>query len=198
MNYKDFLQITIDKEKEKLKSDLNYYKTEYEKLKKENNKLQDENTIFHNELIKINKIIAEFSNNTKDNNNLNEITNLKNIICNKDKEIINLKNIIVSKESEIMNLKLQLQNNNVNKQLFNIDDVMVINFYSEDKNINYGIKCLKTDTFAEVEEKLYQKYPDYRNTNNNFVAKERIVLRFKKIFENGIIDSDMIQLIKIE
>ena len=97
-----------------------------------------------------------------------------------------------------MNLKLQLQNNNVNKQLFNIDDVMVINFYSEDKNINYGIKCLKTDTFAEVEEKLYQKYPDYRNTNNNFVAKERIVLRFKKIFENGIIDGDKIQLIKIE
>ena len=205
MNYTDFLSnnnITTnnnyDNEKEKLKSDLAHYKTEYEKLKKENNKLQDENTIFHNELIKINKIIAEFSNNTKDNNNLNEITNLKNIICNKDKEIINLKNIIVSKESEIMNLKLQLQNNNVNKQLFNIDDVMVINFYSEDKNINYGIKCLKTDTFAEVEEKLYQKYPDYRNTNNNFVAKERIVLRFKKIFENGIIDGDKIQLIKIE
>ena len=206
-NYTDFFSnnnITTnnnnnyDNEKEKLKSDLAHYKTEYEKLKKENNKLQDENTIFHNELIKINKIIAEFSNNTKDNNNLNEITNLKNIICNKDKEIINLKNIIVSKESEIMNLKLQLQNNNVNKQLFNIDDVMVINFYSEDKNINYGIKCLKTDTFAEVEEKLYQKYPDYRNTNNNFVAKERIVLRFKKIFENGIIDGDKIQLIKIE
>ena len=206
-NYTDFFSnnnITTnnnnnyDNEKEKLKSDLAHYKTEYEKLKKENNKLQDENTIFHNELIKINKIIAEFSNNTKDNNNLNEITNLKNIICNKDKEIINLKNIIVSKESEIMNLKLQLQNNNVNKQLFNIDDVMVINFYSEDKNINYGIKCLKTDIFAEVEEKLYQKYPDYRNTNNNFVAKERIVLRFKKIFENGIIDGDKIQLIKIE
>ena len=206
-NYTDFFSnnnITTnnnnnyDNEKEKLKSDLAHYKTEYEKLKKENNKLQDENTIFHNELIKINKIIAEFSNNTKDNNNLNEITNLKNIICNKDKEIINLKNIIVSKENEIMNLKLQLQNNNVNKQLFNIDDVMVINFYSEDKNINYGIKCLKTDTFAEVEEKLYQKYPDYRNTNNNFVAKERIVLRFKKIFENGIIDGDKIQLIKIE
>ena len=206
-NYTDFFSnnnITTnnnnnyDNEKEKLKSDLAHYKTEYEKLKKENNKLQDENTIFHNELIKINKIIAEFSNNTKDNNNLNEITNLKNIISNKDKEIINLKNIIVSKESEIMNLKLQLQNNNVNKQLFNIDDVMVINFYSEDKNINYGIKCLKTDTFAEVEEKLYQKYPDYRNTNNNFVAKERIVLRFKKIFENGIIDGDKIQLIKIE
>ena len=204
LNYTDFLQKNnietnnIDKEKEKLKSDLTYYKTEYEKLKKEKNKLQDENTKLNNELIKANKVISNFSNNSKDNSNLNEITNLKNIIFNKDNEILNLKNIILSKDGEIMNLKLQLQNNNVNKQLFNIDDVMVINFYSEDKNINYGIKCLKTDTFAEVEEKLYQKYPDYRNTNNNFVAKERIVLRFKKIFENGIIDGDKIQLIKIE
>ena len=58
MNYKDFLQKNniktnnIDKEKEKLKSDLTYYKTEYENLKKENKQLQDENTKLNNELIK--------------------------------------------------------------------------------------------------------------------------------------------------
>ena len=190
MNYTDFLQKNniktnnIDKEKEKLKSDLTYYKSEYEKLKKENKQLQDENIKLNNELIKANKIIANFTNNSKENTNLNEI--------------INLKNIILNKENEIMNLKLQLQSNDINNKPVNFNDIMVINFYSLDQNINYGIKCLKTDTFAEVEEKLYQKYPDYRNTNNNFIAKGGIVLRFKKIFENGIIDGDRVQLIKIE
>ena len=135
--------------------------------------------------------MSNYSNNPKDN--LNEITNLKNIIFNKDNEIINLKNIILSKDVEINNLKLQLQNNNVNKKPVNFDDIIFINFYSSDQKINCGIKCLKTDTFAEVEEKLYQKYPDYRNTNNNFENEKRgIVLRFKKIFENGINDGDKI------
>ena len=204
MNYTDFLQKNniktnnIDKEKEKLKSDLTYYKTEYENLKKENKQLQDENTKLNNELIKANKVIANFSNNSKDNSNLNEITNLKNIIFNKDNEILNLKNIILSKDVEINNLKLQLQSNDINNKPVNFNDIMVINFYSLDQNINYGIKCLKTDTFAEVEEKLYQKYPDFRNSNNNFVAKGRVVLRFKKIFENDIIDGDKVQLIIIK
>ena len=196
MNYKDFLQPTIDKEKEKLKSDLNYYKTEYEKLKKENDKLRNDNKILNNALIKANQTISDFNNKPKDNANLNEILNLKNLILTKDNEILNIKNTILSKDTEIMNLKLQLQNNE-NKKSVNIDDIIFINF-SLDENINCGIKCLKTDTFAEVEEKLYQKYPDYRNTNNNFVINGGTVLRFKKISENNINDSDKVQLIKIE
>ena len=57
---------------------------------------------------------------------------------------------------------------------------------------------MKTDTFAEVEEKLYQKYEEYRETNNNFVAKGKVILRFKKICDNNINDGDKIELIKIE
>ena len=63
---------------------------------------------------------------------------------------------------------------------------------------NCPIKCLKTDTFAEVEEKLYQRYEEYRETNNNFLGKGKIILRFKKICENNIKDGDKIQLIPIE
>jgi hypothetical protein len=37
---------------------------------------------------------------------------------------------------------------------------------------------LKTETFAEVEEKLYKRYEEYRETNNNFLAKGNLVLRF--------------------
>ena len=43
---------------------------------------------------------------------------------------------------------------------------MCVYFTSSDQKINYPIPCINTDIFAEVEEKLYKEYPEYRNTNN--------------------------------
>jgi len=37
-----------------------------------------------------------------------------------------------------------------------------------------------------VEEKLYKKFPEYRETNNCFLANGKEVLRFKTISENNI------------
>ena len=101
------------------------------------------------------------------------------------------------KEKEINDLKIKFQNMAFINKPVNFNDIVVVNFYSIDQNINYGIKCLKTDTFAQVEEKLYQKYNDYRNTNNNFIARGRVILRFKTIFENGIQDGDKVQLLNM-
>ncbi len=75
---------------------------------------------------------------------------------------------------------------------------MVINFISGDGIINEGIKCLKTDIFAEVEEKLYEKYEDYREYNNVFLHSGNTVLRFKTIEENNIKNNDIINVFRIE
>ena len=64
--------------------------------------------------------------------------------------------------------------------------MMCVNFVSSDRNINYAVPCFKKNTFAEIEEKLYQQYPRYRDTNNSFLANGREVLRFKTISENNI------------
>ena len=155
------------------------------KLKDELNLLKDENKKVKNELLKANKIIANFNKNKKENNNFSEINYLKELVK--------------SKEKEIDYLTLQLKNiGNNNKKLVDFDNIMVINFISSDQKINCGIKCMKTDIFAEVEEKLYQKYEEFRETNNNFIAKGKIVLRFKKICDNDIKDGDFIQLLKLE
>ena len=114
-------------------------------------------------------------------------------------EMNNLKNIIKQKEDEIINLKFKIKNIKAfNKASFNNDDIISIHFISSNKNINCPIKCLKTDTFAEVEEKLYQKYQEYRETNNKFLSNGKTVMRFKTIIENYINDGDIIELIKIE
>ena len=168
-----------DNENKKLKDELNIYKKENEQLKNKIKILSDENKKLNQEIIKLNKIISNYSQNNQYNNTIN-----------------NLNEIIKTKEKEINELKLQIQKNI--KKSVDFDDILFVHFISLDQTINCPIKCLKTDTFAEVEEKLYQKYEKYRETNNNFITKGKVVLRFKKIFENNIQDGDKIELIKIE
>ena len=73
-----------------------------------------------------------------------------------------------------------------------MDDIMVINFLSTDQNIRSGIPCLPDDTFAEVEEKLYQQFNEFRDTNNVLLFGGNIILRFKKVRENNLHDGDTI------
>jgi len=170
-------------ENNKLRSELNAYKNENTNLKNKINQLKIDNDKLNTELIKANKIISNFNNiqnNQQGNNNI--INNLN--------EMIKMKDIIIN------DLKNQLKNKE--RKNVDFDDIIVVNFISLDQNINYGIKCLKTDTFAQVEEKLYQKYGEYRETNNNFTANGRIILRFKSISDNHIKDGDKVQLINIE
>ena len=117
--------------------------------------------------------------------NLNEINNLKKIILQKDDEI------------NILNLKLK-NLEAFSKKTFNNNDIISVHFISPDNNINCPIKCLKNDTFAEVEEILYQKYQEYRESNNKFISKGKSVMRFKKIIENNINDGDKIELINLD
>ena len=63
---------------------------------------------------------------------------------------------------------------------------MCINFISSDQKIHFAIPCFKTNTFAEVEEKLYQEFPEYRETNNNFLYNGGQILRFKTVADNKI------------
>ena len=176
MNYHDFLSNNSNIENNKLIDELNKYRKENEEMKNIINELKNENKKLNNELIKAQKIISNFKNNNQQNININ-----------------NLNEIIKNKDIEINNLKLQIQNKNNN--FVNFNDIIIVHFISTDQKINCPINCLKTDTFAEVEEKLYQKYVEYRETNNNFIAKGRVILRFKKICENNIENGDKVQLI---
>ena len=131
----------------------------------------------------------------------NELANANNIIEQQKITINNLQielsihlhntnslqNIINQKELEINNLKLRLNNNNIqDEKLYKFDDIKIVTFISTDSKVHFGIKCVKNNTFAEIEEKLYREYPEYRETNNSFVANGNEILRFKTIEENNI------------
>ena len=158
--------------------ELNNYKNENLKLKEQINKIQQENLKLKNELQKANQMIINIQ--QKEIIYNNQINDLKIKLVNKQKEL----NDLIKKISNDGNLKKYVDYNNI----------MVVNFISGDGRINHGIKCLKTDTFAEVEEKLYQIYDEFRETNNIFLANGNIVKRFKKMSENNIKNGDKIQL----
>ena len=116
-------------------------------------------------------------------------------------EIKKLKDELLLKENQINNLKLELQNekNKNNKKTIDINDILDVTFISTDQKINkYPISCFKTDRFAEIEEKLYQEFDEFRETNNTFIVNGTTVLRFKKMSENNIKNGDTIQLIQNE
>ena len=183
----EFEKLKLDNEK--LKYNLNIVNNENKELKLGLDKLKIDNEKLKSELLKANKIISSIQNIQIDNNEIKKI---------KDENIM-LKNHLIMKDNEIKDLKFKIQNNiTIDRPKYDINDIMVINFMSQDSTINEGVKCLSSDTFAEVEEKLYKKYDNLRNTNNMFTANAKPVLRFKKIFENGIKDGDKIQLFKLE
>ena len=146
-----------------------------------NNSDNDEIINLQNELIEARKIIEEqklkiqdLQNQLNNSNNNTLVQSLKNQILQKDKEINRL------------NLELININNLKNNNMFRMDQMMCVNFISSDQNVHYSIPCIYNNTFAEIEEKLYKQYPEYRETNNHFLANGKEVLRFKTISENNI------------
>ena len=143
----------------------------------------DEINKLKNELAKAYKVIEQQK--LTINELQNKLNNYNNTINNLNKDINNYRNIISKKDIELNNYKSQL-NNNIPNNKFYINDMMCVNFISSDQNVHYAAACLKTNTFAEIEEKLYKQYPQYRETNNTFLANGMQVLRFKTIDENKI------------
>ena len=158
------------------------------KLEEENKKLKEDINKYKNELIKANKIISNLSNNQVNNNELKKL---------KD-EITNLKLKLSEKDNEIQELKNQINNSTKPEEKVNFQDIIVINFITTDGSLHEGINCLSTDVFAEVEERLYKKNVELRNSNNMFKVNEKPVLRFKTLGENNIKDGDILQLFKLE
>ena len=176
-------------ENQKLRTELNTYKNENDQLKNKISKLSDENNKLKTELNEAKNTISNLNKNQISQKENEEIlSSLNKIIENQDKEINDLKNKLKDLNKTI---ETQIP---INKS-YNLDDIIVIHFKSIDQQIDCAIKCVRSDTFAEVEEKLYQIYDEYRERNNNFLFQGRTILRFKKIYENNIKDGDKVQLI---
>jgi len=186
----------IKKNKEEIELKLKKMQNDYN-LK--NNKLKESNkeiTKLKEELTKLKKIIETQKNEIeqlKEQNysyqqieyKLNDFNKLQTLIIQKDMEIKELKQ------------KVPLDNNIIDVDKKNNEKKIdkCVCFISSDHEITYAIPCSGESTFAEVEEKLYQEYSRYRETNNTFLANGKEVIRFKTINFNKIGNGKPILLI---
>ena len=62
-------------------------------------------------------------------------------------------------------------------------DLIKVNFISTDQQINCSLECNKKDKFSKIENLLYEKYPQYKESENDFISND-ITLYKEKTLED--------------
>ena len=168
-------------DKENLKIKLSEKENEIQKLKNENN--------YINQIKKYENEIQTLKNNNNDlinkikllENNSNYSTNNNNA-TNNDKKTI----------SSMDQIKIEL-----NKYAFDLkkgEYLLPIIFQSDDSKIHYAIICKNTDRFNMIENILYDIYPEYIENENYFIVNGNKINKNKTIEQNNIKYSDIVVL----
>ena len=62
----------------------------------------------------------------------------------------------------------------------------------QDQSIHYPILCKNNQPFNYLENLLYEKYPEYKETQNYFVAHSIKINKYQTLDENRIRDGEII------
>jgi hypothetical protein len=88
--------------------------------------------------------------------------------------------------------QLNVLNNTAELQDLKADDfylngIISVLFRSVDDQINYAITCKKTEIFSNVEKKLIDKFPEYKNKKLFYIQSGKVIDKEKSLEENKII-----------
>ena len=109
--------------------------------------------------------------------------------------------IIMSKNNFITidnNISLKFHPiNKLHEQNTNSEKIIAVNFRSSDQNINFPMAGKSTDTFSNLEERLYNEFPELRNQNIYFVAGGNVINKEFSLEQNQIKNGNTILILKI-
>ena len=200
----------------------NFYKKNNE-IKEDNMKTKNIETNINkieedkekNNIININKIEEENKSKTKTkevninmieesniNINIKEENNKKDyLISELNKELQNLNdNLSNSLNEDKMNELLEeirIKDKIISSypvKLLDGEKLLSVIFVSLDKKINYSVICKNTNIFNEVENMLYDAYPDYIETDNYFTVNGKNINKYESLEINNIKNNDIITL----
>jgi len=105
-----------------------------------------------------------------------------------------LQKIINMKNDEINKLKSKLNENSL-ENCKPGEKILAICFTSFDQKINnFALPCKDSELFVRIEEKLYDKYSEYKEKETYFMAGGNKIKRFKTLKENNIKSGCIIML----
>ena len=74
------------------------------------------------------------------------------------------------------------------------EKLITIKFISTDQKIDFETFAKKTDKISIFENFLYEKYPEYKDTENYFLVNGKKLNRNITLEENNIKDNDILTL----
>jgi len=74
------------------------------------------------------------------------------------------------------------------------EKIISIIFISSDQNIISSFICKNTDSFKVLENKLYEKYSEYKDLDNIYILNGRKINKNKSLDENKIKNNDIITI----
>ena len=76
------------------------------------------------------------------------------------------------------------------------DEKLISIKFIHSPDIDYTIIAKNTDDFLNIEKELYEKFPNYKNSENNFLLNGKKINKYKTLRENNIKNNDIITIIK--
>ena len=78
------------------------------------------------------------------------------------------------------------------------EKLFTVIFLSLDQKVHYSLICKDSEKFNHVENRLYEDYPQYKESNIVFNANGIKITKSKTLKENKIKNSDIIRLIQLD
>jgi len=164
--------------------------------KKKNQKL-NENIIALQNILKVKEeTLNEEKKKLEESNKI--LNNYKNVMgcSSKDEKIMKLLDDVELKEKEIK--QLNKMKSRLPFELLENEKLMSIIMVSNDQKIHYSIICKNSQKFTKIEENLYERYPEYIESENFFLVNGNKINKYKSLEENKIKNSDIITLFKYD
>ena len=139
---------------------------------------------------------------------INENNILKNTIDNLNKELAQIKGIKQKMENDLVqkDIKIQKLLSQKSNDYFDIsslksnDKIICANFVSMGNNDigHYSLVCKTRDLFVNLEERLYNDFPQFKNYETYFEVNGKRIKRFQTLEENKIKNNEIINIFIIE
>ena len=127
--------------------------------------------------------------------------------CYKLKEIKGINNFKIEKNCDIKEIfnnsdkldYLTISDNEISFDIHKLiskdetkEKIISIMYFIPDKNIHYPIPCNKSDSFAKIENKLFEEFPELKSKNIYYLANGNTVNKTATLKENKIKNGDTI------